>query len=79
MNRFDYIEYDKEATKSQEEFKDAFTDLESDIEIIIKSPRAKALALTKLEEAYMWVGKGIRADQIHRNGSAELEEGRGDA
>lgn len=29
-----------------------------------------------LEEAYMWVGKAIRDDQIKRNGAAELQEGR---
>lgn len=38
--------------------------------------RAKALALTKLEEVYMWIGKAIRDDQIERNGSAELQEER---
>jgi hypothetical protein len=32
---------------------------------------------TKLEEAYMWIGKAVRDDQIERNGSAELLEERG--
>lgn len=40
--------------------------------------RAKALAVTKLEECYMWIGKAIRDEQIARNGSAELMEERKD-
>lgn len=40
--------------------------------------RATSLALTKLEEAYMWIGKALRDDQIARNGSAELMEQRKD-
>jgi len=35
-------------------------------------------AIDKLEEFYMWVGKAIRDDQIKRNGSAPLQEGRKD-
>jgi hypothetical protein len=31
----------------------------------------------KLEEAYMWCGKGLRDQQIERNGSAPLQEERG--
>jgi len=42
--------------------------------MLLLSPRAKALAITKLEEVYMWIGKAIRDDQIKRNGSAELQE-----
>ncbi len=40
--------------------------------------RAASLVRTKLEEAYMWVGKAIRDEQIARNGSAPLQEGRKD-
>jgi len=46
--------------------------------MLLLSPRAKALAITKLEEVYMWIGKAIRDDQIKRNGSAELQEERKD-
>lgn len=35
-------------------------------------------ALRTLEESYMWCGKAIRDEQIARNGSAPLEEGRTD-
>ena len=38
--------------------------------------RSASLALTKLEEAYMWIGKQIRDDQIARNEHYELQEER---
>lgn len=76
-NRFDYVKYDEKATDDQASFKAIFTALEKTVNEYLKSPRAKALVLTKLEEAYMWIGKAIRDDQIERNGQAELEEGRG--
>lgn len=75
-NRFDYIAYDDQALDAQIGFKAAFKVLERDVEEKLKSPRAKALVLTKLEEAYMWVGKAIRDDQISR-GAAPLSESRG--
>lgn len=74
--RFDYVKYDETAIKHQENFKTLAQHMEANIEDLIKSPRAKAVALTKLEEVYMWIGKGIRDDQIKRNGSAELQEER---
>ena len=78
-SRFDYVKYDELAAKQQAAFKDSVTELELCIEAGLKSPRAKALAITKLEECYMWIGKAIRDDQIARNGAAELQEERKDA
>lgn len=78
MNRFDYVRYDGTAIAIQESFKRRAIDMEEGIEILLNSPRAKALALTKLEEVYMWIGKAIRDDQISRNGTAELQECRND-
>lgn len=75
-SRFDYVKYDEQAQFSQDMFKARVSSLETDIESNIKCPRSKALALTKLEEVYMWIGKGIRNDQISRNGSALLQEDR---
>ena len=72
MNRFDYVKYDDKATAQQEIMKKAVTELEHMVEVHV-SPRAKALALTKLEEFYMWVGKAIRDDQIARNGADKVE------
>ena len=74
MSRFDYVIYDEKAAYDKELFQEHVTELEQDIEMLLLSPRAKALAITKLEEVYMWIGKAIRDDQIKRNGSAELQE-----
>lgn len=78
MSRFDYVKYDEVAAIDQANFKAEFEQLTTAVEFGLKSPRAKALVLTKLEEAYMWVGKAIRDDQIERNGSAPLQEERKD-
>lgn len=75
-NRFDYVKYDEKATQDQAGFKGEFQAMEGHVEVALRSPRAKQLALTKLEEAYMWVGKAIRDDQIERNKLTELQEGR---
>jgi hypothetical protein len=88
MSRFDYVKYDDDAQLLQTHFKNVVTDLESDInglgrntiDCMQSNPgnllRAKALAITALEEMYMWIGKAIRDDQIARNGSAPLQEER---
>lgn len=78
MSRFDYVKYDEQAIADQAQAKKQFEDLEHFCSYALKSPRAKALVLTKLEEAYMWIGKAIRDDQIARNGSAPLQEERKD-
>lgn len=75
-NRFDYVKYDDKAQADQSLLKDAIASIEQTVNDVIKCPRSKALVMTKLEEAYMWIGKGIRNDQIERNGSAELQEER---
>lgn len=76
-NRFDYVKYDDAAANTQARLKSGFVALEELIELHLSGGRAKALVLTKLEEAYMWVGKSIRDEQIAHNGSAPLQEGRG--
>ena len=78
MSRFDYVKYDETAIGQQAAFKHIASGFEQMIEGL-QSPRAKALALTKLEEVYMWVGKAIRDDQIARNGYAELQDERNDS
>lgn len=69
--RFSYIKYDEVAAENQALFKDQFEFLERNVQDNLKPGRAKALVLTKLEEAYMWVGKAIRDDQIERSGQCE--------
>ena len=89
MSRFDYVKYDDASIADQNEAKELCSRLEVFInelgtddahpgEVRGACGRAKALALTKLEEVYMWVGKAIRDDQIQKNGKAELQEQRKD-
>jgi hypothetical protein len=66
MSRFDYVKYDDKATRDQATLKAAFESLASQF-TYLNEGRAKALAITKLEEAYMWVGKALRDDQLIRN------------
>lgn len=66
MSRFDYVRYDDIAQKQQELFKRWAQEIEGGIDAL-GNGRAKSLALTKLEECYMWIGKQIRDDQIARS------------
>lgn len=74
MSRFDYVKYDEESQRNQEQAKLLCDNVRAAIETNLKPGRASSLALTKIEECYMWIGKQIRDDQIARNGSAELQE-----
>lgn len=76
MGSFDYVKYDDVGTELQLGFKEAFVELETAVNKNLKPGRASSLVKTKLEEAYMWVGKAIRDEQVLRNGSAELQETR---
>lgn len=78
MGRFDYVKYDDKAQEIQMAFKTQFERLEAQANQDLKDSRWKSLLMTKLEEAYMCVGKAVRDDQIARNGSAPLQEERGD-
>lgn len=75
MSRFDYVQYDELAATVQANLKEQFQSIENTL-CTLADGRAKALALTKLEEAYMWAGKAIRDEQIARNGAAALQEHR---
>ncbi len=77
--RFDYVKYDEQSEKLQADFKACFVELSSVIDQVLIAPRAKALVQTKLEEAYMWIGKALRDDQVIRNKATELQEGRNDS
>lgn len=72
MNRFDYVRYDAAAHAASDEMKQAFIAVETAVEAKLAAGRAKALVMTKLEEAFMWVGKAIRDEQVAKRG-AELE------
>ena len=66
MSKFDYVEYDDQAKSQQSFYKVKFMELDSVVESL-EPGRARSLALTALEEAYMWVGKALRDEQIARN------------
>lgn len=76
FSRFDYVKYDGLSEDRQAIFKSLMMQMEAQIEASINSPRAKASALTNLEIVYMWIGKGLRDDQIARHGTAPLQEQR---
>lgn len=75
LSRFDYVKYDKEHEELQASYKDAVIEMERAI-LSMGQSREASLAITKLEECYMWVGKAIRNHQIKVNGPAELLEER---
>ena len=64
--RFAYISYDLQATSEQQSAKTQVEQLEIIIERLQPS-REKSIAMTKLEECYMWIGKGIKEKQIYRD------------
>lgn len=69
-NRFSYVKYDEDAVNQQGDFKSEFQSLELMVDEL-EDGRAKALVYTKLEEAYMWIGKAIRDSQIKRTGQVD--------
>ena len=73
FSRFDYVAYDEEAIKSQAQFKEIFIEVDKYIDCL-EDGRAKKLAIIKLEEAYMWIGKAIRDEQITHNNAVKLQE-----
>lgn len=81
-NRFDYVKYDGHAINLQEAVKKSVQELETLVDCVGAnfhpgaSARSRALAITKLEEAYMWIGKAIRDDQIARNEHTKPQEER---
>lgn len=68
--RFDYVRYDDTAASTQGEFKRRFEELEILVTEKLGQSRPSSLVMTKLEEAYMWVGKAVRDQQIARAGDA---------
>jgi hypothetical protein len=74
--RFDYVKYDDKSLVDQRKAQIAVQEVEAFIDRLPPG-RASALAYTKLEECYMWIGKALRDQQIKVNGTAELQESRG--
>ena len=66
-DRFSYVRYDDLATSTQAHLRSAFEHVEALVAQLTPG-RAQSLVYTKLEEAYMWIGKAVRDDQIQRTG-----------
>ena len=80
MGRFNYVAYDEIAQRDQQELKGMMESLESRVDTIEplgqSASRAKALIYTKLEEAYMWMGKLVRDNQVARTRESTEVPGR---
>jgi len=75
-SKFDYIAYDEEAKVHQAQLKLLVSAVEDKL-YTLANTRYISLAITSLEECYMWAGKAIRDDQLVRNNyEFSLEEER---
>lgn len=72
MSRFDYVKYDDTHTAKQVEAKKVCIELEKEINKL-PGGRYQSLAMTKLEECYMYIGKSIRDMQIEAGGDSTCE------
>lgn len=77
MSRFNYVRYDEKSILEQESAKIICEELEKMI-LSLGQGRASSLALTNLEETYMWIGKQIRDNQVARNVQTEHKPERGE-
>lgn len=74
-SRYDFVKYDEKAAGLSNKYKALFQELEAQLTLDLgPGKRSLATAMTKLEEAFMWVGKAVRDQQIERNATTELEE-----
>lgn len=64
--RLDYVTWDEISEKNQQQVKKQYQAIEAFIEETLQNSREKTLALIKLEESWMWVGKSIKVDQQKR-------------
>lgn len=78
MSRFDYVAYDTTAAKKQANVKAQFVKLDDWVQENLATGRAKDRIFDKLEEAYMWVGKAVRDEQVFTRGPGVLQEERND-
>jgi hypothetical protein len=76
-NRFGYARYDGIRAQKQQQAKALVEAVEAFVDAMgTGSPHA--LALTALEECYMWIGKAIRDEQIAFDGACVEEPIRGE-
>lgn len=68
--RFSHVTFDEQSNALRQKLRDLFESIEH-LVTLMPNTRASQLALTKLEEAYMWAGKGVRDGQIARTGTID--------
>lgn len=73
-NRFSYVRYDGIRAEKQQEAKALVEAVEAFLEGSVSNGRPKSLALTALEECYLWIGKAIRDEQIAADKGVAVEE-----
>ena len=59
ISRVDSVEMDENQLKRVQELQDEFSCVFEKIKIVCKNSRETSLGITKLEEALMWLTKGI--------------------
>lgn len=62
--RFEHVRYDEASMAKSKRAYDLVTDVEAFINDELGGGRYQALALTGLEEVFMWIGKAIRDNQV---------------
>ena len=67
MSKFDYAKFDSVSVERLAGAKALFEQAEGYLGVHLESSREKSLALTALEEAFMWVGKALNSDQERRD------------
>lgn len=70
--RFDAIKYDETAISQQAKFKRLFNELGEAVDADLYGGQAKSRVLRRLEEAFMWVGKAIKEEQMQKRGGSQL-------
>ncbi len=65
--RLDYLKWDDKSEKIQQSFKKFYQQIETMLDEELENSREKSLAITKMEESWMWVGKAIKVDQQKRS------------
>jgi hypothetical protein len=64
--KFDYVEWDENSQLICDDLKGRVEELDAMILTMLGHSRERFLAVTKLEECFMWLGKAIRSDQLKR-------------
>ncbi len=66
MSRFDYVKLDDDSTQLLSDLRNLCVDLEALLMSGTTHSREYALAMTNLEQAFMWMGKAVRNDYLAR-------------